>query len=52
MASTQVRGNASRVWDVDYDYMLSWFADKKLMESKGIPVSRWIDGVLEDKVYV
>ena len=22
---------------------------KKLMESKGIPVSRWIDGVLEDK---
>ena len=39
----------SRVWDVDYDYMLSRFADKKLMESSGIPVSRWIDGVLEDK---
>jgi len=39
----------SRVWDVDYDYMLGRFADKKLMESSGIPVSRWIDGVLEDK---
>ena len=25
------------------------FASKKLMEEKGIPVSRWIDGVLEDK---
>ena len=39
----------SRVWDVDYDYLLGRFADKKLMESSGIPVSRWIDGVLEDK---
>jgi formate dehydrogenase major subunit len=25
------------------------FASQKLMNSKGIPVSRWIDGVLEDK---
>ena len=39
----------ARVWDVDYDYMLKRFATKKLMESKGIPVSRWIDGVLENK---
>ncbi|UUX52025.1 formate dehydrogenase subunit alpha [Nisaea acidiphila] len=39
----------SRVWDVDYDYLLGRFGDKKLMESSGIPVSRWIDGVLEDK---
>ena len=39
----------SRVWDVDYDYLLGRFGDKKLMESAGIPVSRWIDGVLEDK---
>ena len=39
----------ARVWDVDYDYMLKRFATKKLMESKGIPVSRWIDGVLEAK---
>jgi formate dehydrogenase major subunit len=39
----------ARVWDVDYDYLLSRFADKKMMESKGIPVSRWYDGVLEAK---
>jgi formate dehydrogenase major subunit len=39
----------ARVWKVDYDYLLKRFASKKLMESKGIPVSRWIDGVLEDK---
>jgi formate dehydrogenase major subunit len=39
----------SRVWDVDYNYLLGRFASKKLMESAGIPVSRWIDGVLEDK---
>lgn len=39
----------SRVWDVDYNYMLGRFASKKLMQNKGIPVSRWIDGVLEDK---
>ncbi|MGH6728369.1 MAG: molybdopterin-dependent oxidoreductase, partial [Pseudolabrys sp.] len=39
----------SRVWDVDYNYMKGRFASQKLMESKGIPVSRWIDGVLDDK---
>ncbi len=39
----------ARVWDVDYDYLLKRFASKELMESKGIPVSRWIDGVLEAK---
>jgi formate dehydrogenase major subunit len=39
----------ARVWDVPYDYMLKRFASKKLMESKGFPVSRWIDGVLENK---
>ncbi|MFQ5773288.1 MAG: formate dehydrogenase subunit alpha [Kiloniellaceae bacterium] len=39
----------ARVWDVKYDYLLSRFASKKLMESKGIPVSRWVDGVLEAK---
>ena len=38
----------ARVWDVKYDYLLKRFASKKLMELKGIPVSRWIDGVLED----
>ncbi|MGB0670104.1 MAG: formate dehydrogenase subunit alpha [Rhodospirillales bacterium] len=39
----------ARVWDVDYEYLLGRFASKELMESSGIPVSRWIDGVLEDK---
>ncbi len=38
-----------RVWDVDYDYMLARFKDKKLMQTAGMPVSRWIDGVLEAK---
>jgi len=39
----------SRVWDVDYDYMLSRFHSQELMESKGVPVSRWFDLVLEAK---
>ena len=39
----------ARVWDVDYDWVKGRFASQKLMESKGIPVSRWIDGVLEKK---
>ena len=39
----------ARVWDVDYEYLKGNFASEKLMQSKGIPVSRWIDGVLEDK---
>ena len=39
----------SRVWGVDYDWIQKRFTSKKLMESKGIPVSRWFDGVLEAK---
>ena len=39
----------ARVWDVDYEYLKGRFATQELMESKGIPVSRWIDGVLENK---
>jgi formate dehydrogenase major subunit len=47
----------SRVWGEDYDWLKDRFASIKgsdgkttsLMNSKGIPVSRWIDGVLEDK---
>jgi formate dehydrogenase major subunit len=42
----------ARVWDVDYDYLLGRFGSKELMESSGIPVSRWIDGVLEDKANI
>ena len=38
----------ARVWDVDYDYLLGQFESKEMMETKGIPVSRWIDGALED----
>ena len=38
-----------RVWDVDYDWVKDRFASQELMESKGIPVSRWFDGVLEAK---
>ena len=42
----------ARVWGVSYDYLLKRFASKKLMETKGFPVSRWIDGVLipKDKI--
>jgi len=39
----------ARVWDVDYEWLKGRFGSKKLMETKGIPVSRWIDGVLEKK---
>ncbi len=39
----------ARVWDVEYDYLLGNFASEKLMQSKGMPVSRWIDGVLTPK---
>ncbi len=39
----------ARVWGVSYDYMVSRFKDKKLMETPGIPESRWFDGVLEAK---
>ena len=38
-----------RVWDVDYDWLAKRFQSEKLMQSKGIPVSRWVDGVLEAK---
>jgi len=39
----------SRVWDLDYEWVKGRFASQKLMQSAGIPVSRWVDGVLEDK---
>ncbi len=46
----------ARVWETDVDYFKGRFAtvkgadgkDKNLMNVTGIPVSRWIDGVLED----
>jgi len=37
----------ARVWGVDYEWLKGRFASDKMMEKPGIPVSRWIDGVLE-----
>lgn len=49
----------SRVWDLDYDWVKGQFDPGEVegdngkpthpMNYKGIPVSRWIDGILEDK---
>jgi formate dehydrogenase major subunit len=39
----------SRVWEVPYDYMLSRFVDKKMMEMPGIPSTRWFDAATYDK---
>lgn len=44
----------ARVWEEDLDYLKSRFSqesfsDTPMMNAMGIPVSRWIDGVLEDK---
>ena len=47
----------ARVWEEDLDWLKGRFAtmkgkdgkDKKMMNERGIPVSRWIDGVLEAK---
>jgi formate dehydrogenase major subunit len=52
----------AKVWDVDYDWLAGQFDQgsyeeakgkpAKPMNTKGIPVSRWIDGVLEDKANI
>jgi formate dehydrogenase major subunit len=39
----------SRVWEVDYSYLQGRFADKKIMETPGIPLTRWFDAVLLPK---
>ena len=39
----------SRVWEVDYDYLVSRFDDKKIMETAGIPLTRWFDAVILPK---
>ena len=44
----------ARVWEEDLDWLKGQFSDasygdKSMMNLTGIPVSRWIDGVLEDK---
>jgi formate dehydrogenase major subunit len=32
-----------RVWEVDYEWLVSRFDDKKIMETPGIPLTRWFD---------
>ncbi len=40
-----------RVWDVDYDYIVSRFKEKKWMNAKGFTLARWYEGVLQnDKI--
>ncbi|MFA8388176.1 MAG: formate dehydrogenase subunit alpha [Pelagibaca sp.] len=44
----------ARVWNEDLDYLKGRFSQEKvgdtpMMNLTGIPVSRWIDGVLEDR---
>jgi formate dehydrogenase major subunit len=38
-----------RVWEVDYDYLQSRFDSKKIMETPGIPLTRWFDAVVLPK---
>ena len=38
-----------RVWEVDYDWLQSRFDSKKIMETSGIPLTRWFDAVLLPK---
>ncbi len=35
-----------RVWEVEYNYLVSRFDSKKIMETPGIPLTRWFDAVL------
>ena len=35
-----------RVWNVEYDWMVSRFAEKRYMETPGIPSTRWFDAVV------
>jgi formate dehydrogenase major subunit len=36
----------SRVWEVDYNFLLGRFDDKKIMETPGIPLTRWFDAAI------
>ncbi len=52
----------AKVWDLDYEWLKTRFDQKPYedvegkpaspMYTKGIPVSRWIDGILEDKANI
>ena len=39
----------SRVWEVDYNYLVGRFDDKKMMETPGIPLTRWFDAAILPK---
>jgi formate dehydrogenase major subunit len=39
----------ARVWEVEYDYLAGRFDNKKIMETPGIPLTRWFDAVLLPK---
>ena len=39
----------SRVWEVDYNFLLGSFDDKKIMETAGIPLTRWFDAAILPK---
>ncbi len=39
----------SRVWEVDYNFLLGRFDDKKIMETPGIPLTRWFDATILPK---
>jgi formate dehydrogenase major subunit len=39
----------SRVWEVDYNYLVGRFDDKKIMETPGIPLTRWFDAAILPK---
>jgi formate dehydrogenase major subunit len=41
-----------RVWEVDYDWMLSRFDSKAAMEKPGIPSTRWFDATMLPKEQV
>ena len=38
-----------RVWETDYDWMLSRFDSKQVMEASGIPSTRWFDAAMLPK---
>jgi formate dehydrogenase major subunit len=38
-----------RVWEVDYEWMVSRFVSKTFMETSGIPSTRWFDATLLPK---
>ncbi len=38
----------AKVWDVPYDWMVSRFKNKQMMEKPGFTVARWYEGVLLD----